>query len=266
MESKDTLNLWKKCIEDCEPKTKLDCLRCISIVISNVCNYKLCPFCPHSNNWKPTSRDFMDIDTFKVISKRINEINYSGYVVLFGKGEPFLNKNLLQMLQMLTTTKNIVITNGQLGSREYLEQISKYATIKVSVHDNENLKQYEKRFNGLNVIFRNHDIKNPQISINSRCGMAYDSECNKSPCSYPFYQFHIETDGTYSPCGHNWNIIKERYNVKNTSIEEYFTNFLEKYRLKLVNGNRHELEYCNKCDANGILMGKKYIDFWRNLK
>ena len=41
---------------------------------------------------------------------------------------------------MLTTTKNIVITNGQLGSRGYLEQISKYATIKVSVHDNENIK------------------------------------------------------------------------------------------------------------------------------
>ena len=96
--------------------------------------------------------------------------------------------------------------------------------------------------------------------------MVYDSECNNSPCSYPFYQFHIETDGTYSPCGHNWNIIKEKYNVKNTSIEDYFSNILEKYRLKLVNGNRHGLEYCNKCDVNGILMGKKYIDFWRNLK
>ena len=40
----------------------------------------------------------MDMDIFKTIVNRINEINYSGYVVLFGKGEPFLNDNLLKML------------------------------------------------------------------------------------------------------------------------------------------------------------------------
>lgn len=206
------------------------------------------------------------MDIFKTIVNRINEINYSGYVVLCGKGEPFLNDNLLKMLQMLPNTKNIVITNGQLGSREYLEQISKYATIKVSVHDIENIDEYKKRFNGLDVIFRNHDIKNPQISINSRCGTVYDSECNSFQCSYPFYQFHIETDGTYSPCGHNWNILNEKYNVKDISIERYFIDILEKYRCKLYDGKRCELEYCSKCDVNGTLIGRKYIDFWKNLK
>ena len=203
---------------------------------------------------------------FNTIVNRRNEINYSGYVVLFGKGEPFLNDNLLKMLYMLPNTKNIVITKGQLGSREYLEQISKYATIKVSVHDIENINEYKKRFNGLDVIFRNHDIKNPQISINSRCGTAYDSECNSFQCSYPFYQFHIETDGTYSPCGHNWNELNEKYNVKDISIERYFIDILEKYRCKLYYGKRCELEYCTKCDANGTLMGRKYIEFWRSLK
>ena len=63
-----------------------------------MCNYNLCPFCPHSNGWEPTSNDLMDMDIFKTIVNRINEIKYSGYVVLFGKGEPFLNDNLLKML------------------------------------------------------------------------------------------------------------------------------------------------------------------------
>ena len=77
MESKETLDLWKKCIEDYEPKTKLDCLRCISIVISNVCNYKLCPFCPHSNNWKPTSNNDNGLNNRIITPAKLKEFSPS---------------------------------------------------------------------------------------------------------------------------------------------------------------------------------------------
>jgi radical SAM protein with 4Fe4S-binding SPASM domain len=67
----------------------------VMIEPTNICNLK-CPLCPSGNGTLKRSKGFMSLATFQKI---IDEIESTAFmVVLWNQGEPFLNKEFLQMV------------------------------------------------------------------------------------------------------------------------------------------------------------------------
>jgi len=91
---------------------------------TNLCNLK-CPLCSTPmNRYKNTG--FTDLITFKKILKNINEIlPQIKRFCLWGRGEPFLNKNLEKMIFLLSRLEiySVVNTNGLLLNRKRIKKI-----------------------------------------------------------------------------------------------------------------------------------------------
>lgn len=236
MENANIFNAWKDAIESLDIINEIDCLRCITVNISNVCNSNKCPFCPHHYGWKSSDPKFMSIDTMKAVVDRLNEFKYSGYVVILGKGEPTLNQNLHFLLEHLDRKdKTILISNGELGNSDFWDKLSDMCSLKISIHD-DSLNDKIRSKISKNVIFRNHSIKTPELTITNRGGILHQPEViRRNCCNYPFYHVAIETSGAYLPCNQNWvREICTKYSVFNMSISDYFIHELEKLRHDLV--------------------------------
>jgi radical SAM protein with 4Fe4S-binding SPASM domain len=83
----------------------------LQIEPANICNLK-CPLCPTGEGLMKREKGFMTMETFNRIIDEIGD--YLITVVLYGWGEPFLNKHMAQMIETCTE-KNILTytsTNG----------------------------------------------------------------------------------------------------------------------------------------------------------
>ena len=85
----------------------------------------------------------------------------------------------------------------------------------------------------------------------------------KRKCFYPFYQLLVDFDGGVLLCNHDWDKRLILGNVKETSILNIWNS--EKYkevRENLANANRNHSP-CNRCDANGMMMGGEFVNKWK---
>jgi len=73
------------------------------IDIGNVCNLK-CPLCPTGTNCSKRKRCFMSFEDYKIVFDKIKR--YAFVVNLYNWGEPFLNKDILEIIEY--TKKNRV--------------------------------------------------------------------------------------------------------------------------------------------------------------
>lgn len=69
----------------------------------NICNLK-CPFCATGAGISKRPKGFLSLENFKIIFKKIAP--YAKEIALVNYGEPFLNKNIYQMISMISA-KNI---------------------------------------------------------------------------------------------------------------------------------------------------------------
>ena len=72
------------------------------IDIGNVCNLK-CPFCFTGVKSPGIKRDLMSLDSFRIIFDKIKP--YAKHIDLYNWGEPFLNKDVLQMFSLCSEHK-----------------------------------------------------------------------------------------------------------------------------------------------------------------
>lgn len=258
-------NIWKNMVEDIEPKEQFDCLRAIEVNLSNVCNLK-CSFCPQSQGWSTTAPKFMSYEIAQEIANQLHKSNFKGYLCVAGWGEPSLNPDFERILDLFVDFTPQVITNGKTLDSETWKRICNKVQVKISVHDWDNLEYYKEKFADTNAWFRNHDVNNPQMNLYNRAGyMSEPKERITRQCYLMFYKVTIDTDGNYYQCEADWaRKSKSNYNIFNTSIFDYFTKIVnEKRKLMLSKEGRQNFDCCKTCDINGLLVGGKFVQFWK---
>ena len=251
-------------IEDIEIKDELSCLRTISLNVTDICNKK-CVSCPHSKGFD--NINIMLPSTAYVIAERIKQLPFSPRVTISGMGEPFMNVHLHEIIRCLKDFKPTVITNGTIAPSTHWKDIEKDYTCVVSVHDVKELPKLKENFP--DATFRNHDInsENCELIMTNRGGW-FGKEKKDKTCSCPFYKVQIDYDGSYLLCADDWQRISrdEEINIFNLSIEEYFTEYLHEIKNTMIEKRRTAIPACEYCNISGLLMGEKYVDWYRENK
>lgn len=110
------------------------------IEISTICNYK-CNFCPLNNNSFSRQHTTMSMYLFnKIIEKLRNEANQLTDVTLSGMGEPTVDPDLLDKIEVLNNSGYRVrlLTNGSLLNekiiRKFYEEKHRLESIRFSFH------------------------------------------------------------------------------------------------------------------------------------
>lgn len=266
---------WCKQVEDVVLDNPIKCWRILELNVSNLCNFK-CPFCPQSFGFNPSTK-FMDIEVIKKVPEQLNNVlndKFKGFVCLAGFGEPTLHPQFMDILKLLKDFKVQLVTNGSYNSDlwEYISNNYPNVLLKVSVHEWDKFEEYKERFkNCKRVVFRNHDMKKPNMNLYNRAG---NVPLNEKPttrmCNYPFYKLMIDIDGSYLCCEADWTgSSKTNNNVFNLDITDYFLNILSKNRIEMLKeGGRQNITSnicCKKCSINGMLCGSKFVDYFKNL-
>jgi MoaA/NifB/PqqE/SkfB family radical SAM enzyme len=89
------------------------------IDIGNICNLR-CPYCPTGNGVAPASgKGLMSRETFEVVLDRIAP--YARFVCLFNWGEPFLHKDLLDMIRAFSARGIPTHLDSNLSVRAFSE-------------------------------------------------------------------------------------------------------------------------------------------------
>ncbi len=120
-------------IEYRQKKIKLKSLPYLYYIdVGNFCNLK-CPLCPTGNSSDKRKRQFMNFETYKKIFDKIKK--HSLYVNLYNWGEPFLNKDILKIIEYTKKNKVGVIlsTNFNNVNDDTIKSIVKLQVDKIII-------------------------------------------------------------------------------------------------------------------------------------
>ena len=249
----------KKKIETVTIKKAIDCLRVVTLNISEKCQLK-CPSCPRSYGY-PNQDLYMDVNTAYKIKQHLDKINFTGIVSISGMGEPCLSPLIYDIVAMFHPYKVQLITNG-LADVNY-RLLSNYADIIVSVHNTGYSNILEQKFRDVAVIFRNHDTYSNQCELipTNRGGWLFNENKKDRVCYFPFYKVCIDYDGSYLLCPDDWRRISKKpdIDVFHMDLKTYFCDYIKDDLLKLITMGRLKSP-CSECNANGMLMGKDIVE------
>lgn len=278
---------------------------------SNLCNFK-CKFCPTGNNEliKNTKRwqGNMNFDLYKKIINDLKEFDKPLKVLrLYKEGEPFLNKNLADMIKYAKeneVTEFIdTTTNGYLLKPEIIKPIINAGLDRLNISVNGiNDKQFldstgikvnfDKYVNSIINLYKikgdceicikiigdfmSENDKNkffdtfgdyadrifienlapcwPEFNVEDSLGINITKGIYDQPiddiniCSYIFYMFTINSDGTASLCFLDWRRKLLIGDVRKESLKEIWEgNNLFQHRINHLNGRRKENDICKHC-------------------
>ena len=236
----------------------------VVLTISDECNRK-CSFCPRGYGYKsPYKNHFMSLDLIKKLCNDLGK-DYTGMISMSGFGEPLLHpqfKEIIKIIKDLCPKSNInVITNGD--DIDVLKDIDGIF-VEFSMYS-----QYsEEKMNEIKSLKCKYIIKDVEHKdknyFNNRAGNA--GKIVKEPlqqcCNLPFYKMSIDSEGNIIPCCSDWGRENIFGNIKSDNIYDVWNN--SKYtelRNNLILGKRCGL--CSKCDINGLIAGKEFVDYWR---
>lgn len=263
----------------------------IEFSLSGLCN-RVCVFCPRSDPKEfPNLNVHMSIDSYTSVMNDLKEINYKGGIIYSGFSEPILYKHIFEVIKItksiLPNNRIELITNGDHLKIEKLNKLFEVGLTQISVslydgpHQIENFKklkseaklsddQFDLRFRWANV--ESDNGVSYGINITNRAG-AIDmpdidvvrlKEGLKKKCFYPFYQIMVDYDGAVLLCNHDWHKKLIVGNINDESILDIWNNEVYKRtRNNLSNALRIDSP-CNKCDANGTMMGGEFVKEWEN--
>lgn len=250
----------------------------VELSLIDVCNRK-CSFCPKSD-------ESVAPDTFQQMSRKIVEkiyddlleINYKGAIALCGYGEPMLHKDINWIVEKLSNVATVeIITNGDVLNSKNLQDLylAKASKILVSMYDGpEQIQKFKELGKKANIpeeilILRDRwygDSKDFGVKLTNRAGTIKTGDqppvLQNEKCFYPTYQFLIDWNGDVFLCPQDWQRRVTMGNVMQQSIFEIWNGkILTKFRKNLLNGNRDKIP-CNKCNADGKLLGKDHAKAW----
>lgn len=242
----------------------------------DVCN-RFCIFCPKNDDTiAPNQSHKMSPILYKKIAKELQEISFTGTIMLAGYGEPLINKDILNICREFSKFCNVEITtNGDLLSIKYIKNLYNAGTkrIIVSMYDGAHqIEEFNQRFTAAGISKDNYTLRdrwykkedNFGIRLTNRAGTLKNTSQidNNKKCYYPHYSMMVDWNGDVFLCTQDWNRKIKTGNLMFTSVYKIWTSpILKKYRLHLINSKR-DLPPCNRCDADGTLHGEKYSRIW----
>lgn len=260
----------------------------IEISESGTCNRK-CSFCPRSAPGFEDKKEFIETSLIEKLCKELSNVNYRGTVRFSGFVEPLLDKNIYNLLSLikkyLPSSNLEMVTNGDVLNLKRLKKLflNGLNTILISVYDSkEDAEKFQAMCNEADLNQDQYVIRHrylpPEedfgITMSNRAGMMSNAEYKiqpltrslKVPCYYPSYTFFLDYNGDVLMCPHDWGKKKILGNLNNSSFMEIWKSKIAlEIRNKLNDGDR-EFSPCNVCDVNGVLIGKKHSNAWKEIK
>jgi len=268
----------------------------IEFSLVGLCNRR-CDFCPWSDpEWRSShvpnvaGNDdvlHLPIEVYEGIMKDLNKVGFKGGIIYSAFSEPFLYKHLEEVIKIskeqCPESRIEVVTNGDFLTIDKLNAFFEagLTRLDVSVYDGpDKVKPFEDLRVEAGLNKEQFHIRERWYApeehfgigaLSNRAGANIMPEINvnklntslKRKCFYPFYQLIVDFDGAVLLCNHDWDKRLILGNVKETSILDIWNS--EKYkevRENLANANRNHSP-CNRCDANGMMMGGEFVNKWK---
>ena len=253
----------------------------VELSLIDVCNRK-CVFCPKSNeDVAPDTFQMMNRGIIDKIHDQLKEIKFNGTISLCGYGEPLLHKDINYIVKKLSNVSNVeIITNGDVLNAKNLQELflSNASKVLVSMYDGpeqiEHFQEMARKANVPNEMFilrdRWYDKYNDfGVKLTNRAGTIDEGDQEKvdvnKKCFYPTYQFLIDWNGSIFLCPQDWNRRVSVGNMMQDSIANIWKGkILSKFRKNLLQGKRCNSP-CNKCNADGTLLGKNHAKKWNSI-
>lgn len=253
----------------------------VELSLIDVCNRK-CVFCPKSNeDVAPDTYQMMNRAIIDKIHDQLKEIEFNGTISLCGYGEPLLHKDINYIIKKLSKVSNVeVITNGDVLNAKNLQEIflAKASKVLVSMYDGpeqiDKFKNIARQANVPSEMFilrdRWYDKYNDfGVKLTNRAGTIKEGDQEKvdvtKKCFYPTYQFLIDWNGNIFLCPQDWHRRISVGNMMQDTIANIWTGkILTKFRKNLLLGQRCNSP-CNKCNADGTLLGKNHAKEWKTI-
>ena len=256
-----------------QPVTDLmSTLQSIEINPSEMCN-RTCVFCPRSDQTLYKNRKkYIDLSTCENIATQLNELNYTGRVGFVGFGEPLTHPQIVDCVRIIRKTSAQWIevnTNGDFLTRDIAQGLADAGCthLGISLYDSDQTEKFNLMLEGvdLNVVYRHqYDATvNYNLNLVNRIEITQGKEILniKRACYLPFYKLFIDWNGDYLLCDQDWaRYTGGQHNVDTTSIKDYWTDRVNKYRIPLISQDRSAHAPCNGCNVNGTVRGKECFD------
>jgi radical SAM protein with 4Fe4S-binding SPASM domain len=255
-------------------------LRNLEINPTELCN-RTCSFCPRvSKDLYPNQNLHMNVETARMLSKQLQQAEYSGEVGLVGFGEPVLAKGILEILAEFTPYfYTYTMTNGDifLRGKQKVEDFIKVGIKLLIVNcydDAEHLKKLTKFFepyeNELRIQLRHLEDTGEvtifkEYGLSNRGGIFHSVEPQKRQCYIPFYKAMIDWNGDVLLCSKDWQRKEKGLgNIKNTPFPELWTSKrFNHIRKRLLDKDRESIPACKHCDTYGLHVGKESVEVFK---
>jgi MoaA/NifB/PqqE/SkfB family radical SAM enzyme len=234
----------------------------VEINPTELCN-RTCSFCPRGNGY-PNKDEHLTIDDAYLIKNRLDEFEYQGIIIISGKGEPLLNPDILEIVNVFKNEWIELISNGDkiLEFPSMLDELFDNGLSRIILDEYDNEENYNKKIEILGDrcgVIKNHFAGGLQSSIfNNRSGSFKTIEKSLDrKCYLPFYKGYIDLTMDLRFCCNDWKYKESLGNLRENTLEElWMSDKMNKYRKELSKGNRCNVISCKECDANGLLLGK----------
>jgi len=194
----------------------------------------------------------MSIPTAENIAKQIDNIRWKGTLSFTGWGEPLMNKDLFNIIDLMPKKCKIrITTNGDIlyKNSKMLESILSrdIDIVYVSIYDGkpqydmfqEAWGQYD------NIELRPLEEREPNFT-NRGGSVDIGKDARDGYCYIPFYKMFIDLDGTVRLCCNDWN---RKVGYGKNIVDAW--NKLD----RIYNGKR-DFAPCNNCSVDGTQKGK----------
>ena len=260
--------------------------------IYRACN-RTCSFCPVSDKSFYTNKyEGISIELFTKIMKDLEGIDYDGTLLFSAFSEPFLNKDLPQLVKISKTilpkARLEINSNGDIFKKRTEKLVRLFEegldTVTISVYDGpaeydeflkmgSALKLSENQF----VLRRRYFDQGKGdygIIFSNRTGLVDTSKFQdetrdtvealplKRSCFYPFYQTLIDYNGDMILCPHDWGKEYIVGNLSERNIWDLWTSKKYQAARKLLSQKNRSFKPCNKCNVKGDLIGRPNFEKW----
>ena len=226
----------------------------IEINLTELCD-RTCSFCPRSSGY-PNLNLNLSITNAIEIKKKLTEYDFDGWVSLCGQGEPTLNKNFNELVNIFAVNRKYKLrltTNGHKFEKHDVNVLNKLDRLVVSVYESENYSFFEKQIKKLSISkieLRKQYFNEEKFNI---CGGFFNNESMNRPCNLPSERMYIDWNLDVRLCCHDWKEKKVMGSLLNNSISNVWNNDVYgEYRIHLLKGDRHKLNPCKNCNVYGM--------------
>lgn len=241
-------------------------LQTVELNIIELCN-RTCSFCPRSDStlYKNLNNQ-MSVNTVKSIASSLKSINYSNRISIAGFGEPFLHKQLVEYVKILSTAGNPkwieIITNSDFLSYNKISELvnAGCTNLTISMYDKDISDEITQLVRDLPIdLTFKHCYSGNMTLVNRVDILSNSSSLNiNKPCYLPFYKMLIDWNGDVIICNNDWGRESIFGNVNKSSISDLWLHSkLTNIRETLSHGLRKNINPCKKCNIDGTMYGSQ---------